>query len=219
MKLLLSSKRSSVVFIKSTINNISFLNKNCFSIFNTPKSDNLCVSYKEKKILGWPKEYIFDIVKDVQRYNEFVPWCLKSEILKNKNDKPNTELSSVSFNAKLEVGFPPIKESYISHVTYIKPRIVKTVAIKTTFFEYINAEWKFYAYDHLTDKIILKEELDKTYQCCAVEFYVSFKFRSNLYSQFSTLFLDNIFKKMVTAFIKRAHYLYGDPKFNPKEII
>ena len=185
-----------------------------FISFNLQKPE-LCVSYREKKILGYPKEYIYNLVKDVQHYHYFVPWCLKSEILANSNEnkskqienkKLNLELPD-SFKARLEVGFPPIKESYISHVTLIKPKIVKTVAIKTTFFEFINAEWKFHSYDHLTNKIVLID--DKKYDCCVVEFFVTFKFRSSIYSQFSNLFLDNIFKKMVSAFIQRANDLYG----------
>jgi coenzyme Q-binding protein COQ10 len=198
-----------------SIRRLRFINDYKFISFNFQKPE-LCVSYRERKILGYPKEYIFDLVKDVQHYHYFVPWCLKSEIITSPSDgnnnnkqlekKLNLELPE-SFKARLEVGYPPVKESYISHVTLIKPKIVKTVAIKTTFFEYINAEWKFHSYDHLTNKIVLKD--DKKYDCCVVEFFVTFKFRSNIYSQFSSLFLDNIFKKMVSAFIKRANDLYG----------
>lgn len=214
--MLFNIQKQFVLNNRTIIKKIRNLNNNYrFITFYSQKTD-LCVSYKEKKVLGYPKEYIFKLVKDVQHYKEFVPWCLKSDILSEVNKKQqNASQGSMdlelpeSFNARLEVGFPPVKESYISHVTLIKPKIVKTVAIKTTFFEYINAEWKFYSYDHLTNKLVLKEEADKHYECCVVEFNVSFKFRSSLYSQFSNLFLDNIFKKMVGAFIKRANDLYG----------
>jgi coenzyme Q-binding protein COQ10 len=219
MVLLLIQKR--IIFnIKPTIITECCCFERKLITFQTPKVDNSNVSYKEKKVLGYPKEYIFDIVKDVKRYREFVPWCLKSDILpldittqkqQLSNEQFNLQLPE-SFKARLEVGYPPIKESYISNVTFIKPKLVKTVAIKTTFFDYINAEWKFYSYDHVTNKVILKDDPNIKYQCCLVEFYVTFKFRSTLYSQFSSLFLDNIFKKMVTAFTKRAFDLHGPSK-------
>lgn len=202
-----------------------------YSSFET-KVDHSNVFYKEKKVLGYPREYMFDLVKDVERYNEFVPWCLKSEILsenkrillrsndklKNINKNFNLEVPD-SFRARLEVGYLPLKESYISHVSYIKPKFVKTISVDTKFFEFISAEWKFYPYDHLTNAIIIKDELaKKTYECCMLEFMISFKMRSILHTTFSTLFLDSLTKKMVSAFVNRANQLYGPPKVKTKEI-
>jgi coenzyme Q-binding protein COQ10 len=53
---------------------------------------------------------------------------------------------------------------------------------------------------------------------CIVEFYVSFKFRSKIYDQLSSLFLDQVFKNMVGAFNKRAEILYGKPSIQTKKL-
>lgn len=205
--------------------------------------------YHEKIILGYSREQMCNLVFDVKRYKEFVPFCINSEILitnennlarqtnkinlvqlNNKNNmqmvKKNLEEANAqndtvkSFKARLDVGFPPLRESYVSHVSMIKPQLVKAISRDTKLFEYLINEWKFHPY-HISDKPSSPGDvnsLDKE-NCCLVEFYVSFKFRSILYTQFSNLFLDQIVKQMVKAFTYRAEKLYGKPSIPPKNII
>ena len=44
------------------------------------KSDNKLVRYSERRVLGFTAEQMHSIVADVARYDEFVPWCVKSTI-------------------------------------------------------------------------------------------------------------------------------------------
>lgn len=53
----------------------------------------------------------------VDLYEDFLPWCQRSEILRNHSDG--------SFDAELEIGFKFFNESYISHVVLDKPKLVK----------------------------------------------------------------------------------------------
>lgn len=50
-------------------------------------------------------------------YQDFVPWCQRSEILKSYPDG--------SFDAELEIGFKFLVESYVSHVELQRPNYVK----------------------------------------------------------------------------------------------
>lgn len=50
------------------------------------------------------------MVADVDRYQQFVPWCTKSRVLQGR---------SGDFQAELEIGFPPLVERYTSEVTVI----------------------------------------------------------------------------------------------------
>lgn len=73
-----------------------------------------------------------------------------------------------------------------------------------------------YEREHLNSRTDLElKELEKS---CLVEFYVSFKFVNSLYSAFSEVFMDQIFKTMVSAFTDRAAVLYGKPSVLPKSV-
>lgn len=60
---------------------------------------------------------MYDVVVDVARYREFVPWCIRSDIL--KPTYPNI------FKAHMEIGFQLVKEQYMALVTHQKPGLVK----------------------------------------------------------------------------------------------
>lgn len=202
-------------------------------------------SYHEKIILGYSREQMCNLVFDVARYKEFVPFCVDSKIMNEvprpgklnltKLSRNNMSLnlknidSSLSnkqlhlprhFRAKLEIGYPPIQESYISNVTSVHPTNVKSVSRDTNLFEYLINEWKFhpnpqsYELEHLNS--LSEVELKDLERSCLVEFYVSFKFVNVFYSTFSSMFMDQIFTKMVSAFTARAKVLYGKPAVMPK---
>ena len=60
-------------------------------------------------------EDMYDVVSNVDKYQEFVPWCMNSDIKARKDGH---------FKASLEIGFPPLVERYSSTVTVVKPRLV-----------------------------------------------------------------------------------------------
>ncbi|CAF0780430.1 unnamed protein product [Brachionus calyciflorus] len=188
--------------------------------------------YHEKVLLGYSREQMCDLVYDVKRYKEFLPFCLDSKLIDEKpiqqtlhkginlkllhNSQSNKivtpdkklELPS-SFRAKLEIGYPPIRESYISHVSMVRPETVKAISRDTNLFEYLINEWKFHPYER-------NSEISRN--SCIVEFYVSFNFRSSIYNKFSSLIMDQIYKRMLGAFIKRASSLYGKPSLEAKNL-
>ncbi len=189
-------------------------------------------TYYEKVLIGYSRDQMCSLVFDVKNYSKFVPWCVNSEILvpspsvnktidKNLNlnlrllkksyetkqpvtpveDNTLQKMGPKSFKARLEIGYPPFKESYISHVSMVRPYQITSISRDTNLFEYLINEWKFHPHDPA------QENEDK----CIIEFYVSFKFRSIIYSKFSDLFMDQIFGKMVEAFYQRAKALHGQP--------
>lgn len=200
------------------------------------KSDNSILKstakgsfYHEKVILGYSREQMCDLVFDVRRYKEFLPFCIDSEIIEDKLTKPRginlkklhsssrraetnkvVELPS-SFKAKLEIGYPPIREAYISHVSMVRPETVKSISRDTNLFEFLINEWKFHEY-RPSDQSEIADD------CCIVEFYVSFNFRSVIYNKFSSLFMDQIYKQMMGAFIRRAQVLYGKASIEPRNL-
>lgn len=199
-------------------------------------------SYSEKIVLGYSCEQLCDVVSDVAKYREFVPFCTNSEILNDFNETIVTghkiNLKTInkvddlhqrrlgrylnletnkrqlqipqSFSARLEIGYPPIKESYISNVTSIRPKYVKAISRDTHLFQYLINEWRFQPY-------IISDNARED-EACLVEFYVTFKFHSVLYAALSQIFMENVFHTMVKAFTDRASVLYGKASIAPIKI-
>ncbi|XP_074105686.1 coenzyme Q-binding protein COQ10, mitochondrial isoform X2 [Cotesia typhae] len=87
--------------------------KNLYSTFNKDRTKE----YEGRKLIGFSMEQIFDVVADVQKYKNFLPFCKKSEVYSRSED---------SLRANLVIGFPPLlNESYTSCVTIHRPYFVK----------------------------------------------------------------------------------------------
>ncbi|RRT53017.1 hypothetical protein GW17_00053310 [Ensete ventricosum] len=69
--------------------------------------------------LLYSPEQLFDVVAAVDMYEEFLPWCQRSRIIKRN--------SNGSFDAELEIGFKFLVESYVSHVETEKPKYIKVL--------------------------------------------------------------------------------------------
>lgn len=130
------------------------------------KSKNKGSYYHEKIVLGYSRNQMCDLVYDVAKYKEFIPFCINSRLIDDKPVSParinlkqlrnqpvklspqcNEVQMASSVKAQLEIGYPPIRESYVSHVSMIKPQLVKAISRDTNLFEYLINEWKFHPYD------------------------------------------------------------------------
>ena len=70
------------------------------------------------KLIPCKKKDLIDIVLDIEKYPEFVPWCLKSKIYKKEERSDVVELE-----ADLTVGKKLLNQTYKSYVTYYKTKI------------------------------------------------------------------------------------------------
>lgn len=133
---------------------------------------------------------MYDVVADVRHYKQFLPFCTKSTILE-QNQQRNV------LYANLEIGFPPIIENYTSKVTMVKPKLVRAQCSDGKLFNYLETTWKF------------APGLRSIPSSCVIDFFIKFEFRSLLHSQVSSMFFDRLVQQMETAFIEEAKRRYG----------
>lgn len=142
-------------------------------------------THAEKKILRYTPEQLFDMVADVRRYPEFLPWCVGARIVSQ------TESEQI---ADLTIGFKMFRETFRSRVTLERPHHVH-VEYLTGPFRYLNNHWRFKPVAGGTE----------------VDFFVDFEFRSRLLQVVIGTVFNEAVSMMVRAFERRARALYGRP--------
>jgi coenzyme Q-binding protein COQ10 len=140
--------------------------------------------HTETRNLPWTPEQLFDLVADVGRYQEFLPWVAATRV---RSD------SDTLMIADLVVGFKAIKETFASRVEKQRPTSLKT--------EYIDGPLK-YLHNAWTFKADGKGGSE-------VGFCVDFAFKNRLFESLAGQMFDRALRRMIAAFEERARALYG----------
>jgi len=140
--------------------------------------------HSEVKHLPYTPEQLFELVGDVKRYAEFLPWVTAVRV------RSSSETEMV---ADLIVGFGAFKERFTSKVTKRRPEVIHVDYIEGPL-KYLHNEWRFEpAASGGTD----------------VHFSVDFAFRSRIFEAVAGQVFDRALRKMTGAFEERAACLYG----------
>lgn len=150
--------------------------------------------HTETRQFPYSSEQIFDLVADVEKYPEFLPWCLECTVVK-RTDK--------LIVANLVVGYKLIREWFGSKVTLDRPNSIKVEYVNGPL-RYLKNSWKF------------TSNKDGS---CTVDFHVDFEFKSPFLEKMMGMFFNEIVKRMVAAFEARAVKLYQNEDFllSPEE--
>ena len=143
-------------------------------------------TYSETRVLPYTPEQVYALVADVEKYPEFLPWCVACRVRKRESPK--------SFVSDLAVGFKMVREQFTSRVTLDPPHGI-TIEYLNGPFEHLRNSWKFAAVPGGT----------------SVDFFLSFEFRSKLLQSLIGVLFKEAVKRMVAAFETRAARLYGSP--------
>ena len=127
------------------------------------------------------------MVLDIEKYPEFVPWCLDSKI-HDKVDKVDT----IEIKADLTIGKSFFRDTYKSFVIYNK----SNDSIHVT---NINGPLK-----HLENNWFFSQDGDSS----EVEFHVDFELKNKILNVLMIKSFDSGLKKIADAFEKRAIQLF-----------
>ncbi len=133
------------------------------------------------------KEKLIKMVLDIEKYPEFVPWCIKGKIHSKKNYDDKIEIV-----ADLTIGKSFFNETYKSHVVYNKE--LDSILVTN-----IGGPLK-----HLDNKWFFKQKGNKS----EVNFHINFELKSKILSLIMIKSFDIGLKKIADAFEKRAIDLF-----------
>ncbi|CAI5530019.1 unnamed protein product [Closterium sp. Naga37s-1] len=138
--------------------------------------------FHEKRLIGYTPEQVFDVVAGVERYADFLPWCVGSHVLWRAPE---------GMEAELEIGFHMLREKYLSRVTYKRPLYVTARSADTGLFHHLDNHWEF-APGRLPGS-------------CLLSFSVDFQFRSLLYTQRTPLPLPALLLRRLPVPLAALH--------------
>ncbi|MBB3032850.1 type II toxin-antitoxin system RatA family toxin [Alteriqipengyuania lutimaris] len=142
--------------------------------------------------LPYTAEQMFDLVADVKRYPEFLPWVVATRI------KSDSETEMV---ADMVVGFKAIREKFTSRVEKTRPKSINVHYVDGPLSDLDN-DWTFVDVE----------------DGCEIEFCVDFTFKSRIFESLAGAYFDRAFRKMMTAFEERAHELYGNSSSSAQSV-
>ncbi|MXO61724.1 type II toxin-antitoxin system RatA family toxin [Qipengyuania oceanensis] len=141
----------------------------------------------EVHALPYSAEQMFDLVADVARYSDFLPWVVATRV------RSDSETEMV---ADMLVGFKAIREKFTSRVTKDRPRVIVVHYVDGPLRDLDN-RWEFRPLGP---------------DSCEIEFCVDFTFKNRVFEALAGQYFDSAFRRMVAAFEQRAHELYGSSR-------
>ena len=139
--------------------------------------------HAETRHLPYTPEQMFDMVADVKRYPEFLPWVSAMRV---RQDSDTATL------ADMIVGFKGLRETFTSKVEKVRPDHIHVEYIDGPL-KYLHNDWRFRS-----------EEGG-----CAVDFAVDFQFKNRMFEMLAGQVFGVALRRRIGAFEDRAKVLYG----------
>ena len=133
---------------------------------------------------------MFDLVADVERYPEFVPLCSALKIRSREKSADDTEI----IVADMTVAYKLIRETFRSKVSLDRPNLQILVEYHDGPFSHMENRWTFHS---------------AGVQCCEVEFYIAYEFKSRMLGLLMGAMFDAAFRRFAAAFERRADQIYS----------
>ena len=142
-----------------------------------------------KKEISCSKKDLIEMVLDIEKYPDFIPWCLDGKIHKIEKKENNVEII-----ADLTIGKSFFRETYKSFIIYNKKLDTITVTNINGPLKHLNNEWTF------------RQKGKKS----EIDFIIDFELKSKFLNLLMIKYFDKGLNKIADAFEKRAIFLFND---------
>lgn len=146
-------------------------------------------THSEKRVLPYTADQIYEMVADVARYPEFLPWNSAARI-RSRRPLPDGREELL---ADLVISFKVFRERFTSRA------VLDPVGHKVDT-EYLDGPFKY-----MKSFWNIRDHTDG----CEVEFFVDFEFRNAVLQKVIGVVFDQAMRRVVRAFDDRAVELYG----------
>ena len=141
-----------------------------------------------KRLIQCHKDQLIDLVLDIEKYPEFVPFCRDAKIYEKKDDKNFTIII-----ADLTIGKGPFKDTYKSDVKFDKKKDFIYVTNIDGPLKYLENKWHFNEKNNITE----------------ISFEVDFELKNDFLNIIMTRSFQFGLDKIADAFQKRAEDLFS----------
>lgn len=140
-------------------------------------------------ILPYTPAQLFELVGDVERYPEFVPWVMRLRAWDRRSEGEGVTV----LDAEAEVGFSIIHERFATRVRLDEPRLAIDVDLISGPFRRLQNRWRFAPHP----------------SGASLTFEIDFEFKSRLLDALLAANFQSAVNRLVACFEARAEKLYG----------
>jgi coenzyme Q-binding protein COQ10 len=141
------------------------------------------------RILPYAPSQLFDLVGDVERYPDFVPWVTRLGVRNRREDGQGI----TRLDAEAEVGFSIVHERFSTQVRLDAPALAIDVGLISGPFRRLANRWRFKPHPRGAE----------------LSFEIDFEFKSRLLERLLAANLQRAVNRLVACFEDRARVLYG----------
>lgn len=143
-------------------------------------------------VLPYRPEQLFDVVADVRRYPEFIPYLNAMRVWEEAEEAPGVR----TFKAEAQVGFGLFRERFGTLVGANRPGGEIEAYLISGPFHRLENRWRFRTHPQGT----------------AIDFFIDMELKSKLLQAMVDANADKVTGKIVKGFEARARELYGQPQ-------
>ena len=140
----------------------------------------------QRRQLQHTPEQLYQLVGDIERYAEFLPWCKQVKIIRRRD---------AQCDARVTVSFKGIRQTYQCRVHWNAKEQTISVTYLSGALANLSTRWAFHATDNPKH--------------CIVDFQLDFTLRNRLFSHLMDQMMLKAIERITDAFVARAHVLYG----------